>query len=205
MIKAEFQDLERVKQVYDPIVVEKAAYSTVNKTQGKAATRMSRAVRREYAIKAREINRALHKRIRRRGGIPEGLLIYTGTRLSLRHFSSYKGGVPKPPARPKRRSPKGTRYGARVRVLKTRKSHIVPRGFWGRGRRGRTDGAGEWQIFQRVGVSRLPIRKLSGPSIAHMIRNESAQNDINRLLQEELNDRFSHELDHFLQRQIGLR
>lgn len=205
MISVTFDNLEGVKRFYDPIIVEKAARSTVKKLRDKAATRASSEVRKVYAVKARDVKAALTPRLKEENGLPVGLLIYTGGRLSLRYFTAYKGGVPQGSMRPKVKTRAGLRYGARVRVKKTSPSKIIKRAFWGRGRAGSIDGAGEWQIFQRIGLGRLPIRKLTGPSIAHMLRSRSAVDGINNMMAADANKTLEHELDHFIQRQIGTR
>lgn len=196
-----FDNLEEVKQFYDPLLVEKAAHETVKQLHSKAATLVSKEARENYAIKARDIRLALKKRVTTQGGIPVGYLVYTGARVSLRRFSSYGGaGEPAQRARPKVKTRAGGRRGARVRVVKKRPSRIVKGAFWGRGA-----GGGEWQIFKRIGLSRLKIKKLTGPSIAHMVRNDESIQAINDLVGREGNGMLIHNLDHFVQRKTGLR
>ena len=203
MLEVRFDNLEQVKRTFDPGVVEKAAFSAVRKLHNKAATRVSKSVRQKYNIKAGAIKLALKKRVRKQQGIPSGFLIYTDSRISLRHFA-VGGSDPRPGNQPVRKTARGKRKGVRVRVVKSR-SHIVPRGFWGRGRAGENAGAGEQQIFQRIGLSRQPVRKLTGPSVAHMVRGEAGLDKVNAMMAQEANRTLSHELDHFLQRHVGLR
>lgn len=204
MLSVRFDNLEEVKKAYDPIVVEKAAYSAVKKLHSKAATRVSKGIRQDYAVKAGQIAAALKKRVRKENGIPSGFLIYTGRRLSLRHFA-VGGPTPRKSNRPRIRTARGLRYGAKVRVMKKRPARVVPRAFWGSARAGAQDGAGEAQIFQRVSAGRYPLRKMTGPSIAHMARGRAGIDEVNKMMAQDANRTLSHELDHFLQRQIGLR
>lgn len=205
-LEVSFDNLDLVKQAYDPLVVEKAALSTIRQLHSKAATQVSKKARDVYNIKAGDLSRALKKRVTTQEGIPSGYLIYTGARLSLRYFSvASGGGEPSATARPKVRSRAGQRRGARVRIKKTSKSSILKKAFWGKARAGIEDGGGQWQIFQRVGLSRLKIKKLTGPSIAHVVRGDAALKAINDLVQSEADAKLANNLDHFMQKRTGLR
>ena len=205
-LEVRFDNLEEVKRAYDPLVVEKAARETIKQLHGLAATQVSKKVREVYNVKARDISKALKKKVVSEGGIPSGYLIYLGRRLSLRYFSTSTGaGAPSRNARPKVKSRAGDRRGARVRIRKTSRASVLKRAFWGRGRAGLADGGGEWQIFQRIGLSRHPIKKLTGPSIAHMVRSNEAVEAINELVRDQADKKLAHNLDHFMQKHIGIR
>jgi len=199
-------NIDEIKRAYDPAVVHKAAESTIKQLHGKAATAVSKEVRKVYNVKARDIASTLKQRVRTQDGVPTGFLIYIGRRLSLRHFTTVKGsGAPSPDARPKIKTRRGLRRGARVRLKKASKSSILKKAFWGKGRAGLDDGGGEWQIFQRIGISRLKVKKLTGPSIAHMVRGDEAIKAINHLVEREGNEKLANNLDHFMRKKIGLR
>ena len=149
MIDVRFENLEQVKRTFDPVVVEKAAFSAVKKLHNKAATRVSKSVRGKYNIKASRLKLALKKRVRTQQGTPTGFLIYTGGRISMRHFA-VGGSMPRAGNQPTRRSARGKRKGVRVRVVKSRGNHVIPRGFWGKGRIGKEDGIGQYQVFQHT-------------------------------------------------------
>ena len=208
MIKVQFQNLKELRETYDPQAVDRAAASAIRRLHSKAATKVSKAIRDTYAIKAGDVSRALKKRVIFRAGQPQGFLIYTGKRLSLRHFTGYSGaGAPPQRVRPKVSTRAGARRGVRVRVTKNRPTRIVPAAFWGRGRAGRDDGAGAWQIFQRIDQAdpNSRIRKLTGPSIAHMARGNAPLDDINQMMRDEGNDVLANELDNQLRRRAGIR
>jgi len=204
VIDVSFDNLEAVKRAYDPVVVKKAAFSAVKKLHNKAATQVSRSVRTTYNIKATDLKEGLKKRIRTQQGTPSGFLIYTGKRISLRYFA-VGGPTPRRSNQPVRNSSRGKRRGVRVRVMKNRGPQVVPRAFWARGQAGSIAGAGEQQIFQRIGASRLPIRKLTGPSVAQMVRGKAGIGELNKLMAQAADKTLSNELDHFLQRKVGLR
>lgn len=214
MIKATFDNMDELLKANDPKIVRAAARSTIKKLNNQAATQVSKAIRSRYNIKARDVKSSMIKRVREKGDIPVGFLVYTGKRISLRKFASHNGNAPPSrSARPRVKSGRGNRYGARVRVVKSRGSHIVPDGFWGKGRVGQEDGAGTWQIFQRMGVPRgdprykgdEKLRKLTGPSIAHMARSDKAIEAANVLVQSKADGILAHELEHRILRQAGLR
>jgi hypothetical protein len=205
-LSVSFDNLEDVRRAYDPAVVQKAAESTIRQLHSKAATAVNKQVRQVYNIKAGTISKSLTKRVVTREGIPAGYLIYLGGRLSLRHFSTVSGtGEPSSSARPKVKTRRGVRRGARVRVKKTSKSSILKKAFWGRARAGSSDGEGGWQIFQRIGLSRLKVKKLTGPSIAHMVRGPEALRAINDLVQREADEKLANNLDHFMRTRAGIR
>jgi len=207
MLSVRFDNLEEVKQFYDPIIVEKAAYSTINQLHKKAATLVGRAVRDKYSIKVRDIKSALKSRVVIQGGVPSGYLIYTSKRISLRHFAS--GGRPSTRNRPRVKTARGMRRGAKIKVTKMRAARLIKGAFWGQGAigsgAGKMLGEGEWQVFQRIGLGRLKIRKLTGPSISHMVRGKAPLNAINQLVQDQAEKMLAHNLDHFLRTKTGIR
>lgn len=200
-----FSNLDEIMRFYDPSVVERATRSTVRQLHKRAATRVNRAVRDRYNIKQRDITAVLKKRVTLQNGVPVGFLVYTSERISLRRFSSYNGqGEPKQNARPKVKSRAGLRRGARVRVAKGRRAHIPDGAFWGRGRAGTRDGGGDWHIFKRVGMSRLGLKKLTGPAVAQMVRGDGVIDEINDLMRGDADKLLGQNLDFFLGRRAGV-
>jgi hypothetical protein len=187
-----FKDIDRLRQVYNPEVVEKAAYATVKQLQARASTEVSRAVRKTWNISAGAVKSTLKQRIRYQGSVPAGYLIYLSKRQSLRHFATKTA--------PKVKTARGVRYGARVKVRKDRPTKIVQGGFFGKAKT--SDAV---QIFQRIGLSRTPIKKLTAPAIAQMVGGRGPLRALNELIQKEADVKFSNNLDHFLQKKIGLR
>jgi hypothetical protein len=187
-----FENLEQLRQVYDPAVVEKAAHATVKQLQSKAATEISKTVRQRYNVSAAAIKSVMTPRVKVSGGVPTGFLIYLSKRISLRHYATG--------SRPKIKTRRGIRYGARVKEYRSKRAEIVPGAFFGTAK---TSGSG--QIFQRLGPSRLKIKKLTGPAIAQMVGGEAPIKALNDLVQREGDEKFAHNLDHFLKKQTGIR
>jgi len=201
VISYTFDNVDELLKTYDPKVVKDSLFSTIRKLNSQSATQVSRAIVSRYNIKAKDLKPALVMRVREKNGVPVGFLLYTGKRLSLRKFSTAAA------------SRSRARRGARVKVLKSKGSYMVPGGFWGRARAGQVDRANVAQIFQRMGVPRKKpryagdekLRKLTGPSIAHMARSSKAIEAANKLVREKADTILAHELDHRLLRKAGLR
>ena len=70
---------------------------------------------------------------------------------------------------------------------------IVNGGFWAKGRNAKDDTPE--QIFQRVGDSRLPIRKLTGPAIPTMVANKAILAKVNDTATDVLNKEFTRQMN----------
>jgi len=205
MIDIRFDGLEKLIKQLDPAIIEKAQRSAIRKIGDQAATQVSRKIRQHYPVSATQMRDILKKGTFQHRGTSARILRYSGERLSLRHFSTTSKdayGSPKKVARPRVKSRRGTRYGARTRDQKKKPRRIVNRGFWGRGRNN-----GIHQIFQRS-VEDDPqssLVKLTGPSIPHMVRNTDVIAVFEAYVGANLGRVFQHELDHFMKKARGTR
>lgn len=177
MIDVRFENIDEIRRVYDSDIVTKATRGAVIRLRDRTATQVGKAVRTRYPVKKREVADAMRKRTRERTNNVEGLLIYTSRRLSLPRFATQR--APTRSNRPRVQTRRGPRYGAKVQIIKGR-GHRQLRGavFWGRARTGQGSngrGQGTWQIWTREGRARDSIRRLTGPSISHMVRSQSVQ------------------------------
>ncbi|MFG6179679.1 phage tail protein, partial [Halomonas sp. THAF12] len=59
------------------------------------------------------------------------------------------------------------------------------------------------KVFERTGESRLPIRRLFGPSVPQMINNEAVHEEIHAQGQETFENRLDHEINRILNRGRG--
>lgn len=206
MIRVTFQNLDQLIDVYDPAIVKKAAESATKRLGDRVATQVSRVVRKRYAISAGEVKAALSRRTRRSAVGHDSLLIYTSGRLSLSRFATGRG-KPTRSNRPKVKTRRGVRYGAKVRVVKGRPAKLVPGAFWGRARAGTGPegvGQGAWQIWKREGLSRDSIRRLTGPGVSQMVRADDAVQSVNQIV-DGLGDKILAErLDFYLGRRAGV-
>ena len=185
MISVELPDLDELREKIDPRVVEKALNSAVNKTANKARTFISKTVRQHYNVKAAKIKDNLTE-TRRKDPIVERVLIYTGGQVSLINFGAKKARVA------------GTkRKGASVIVKKSSGRKIIKGenkygAFIATGKNGNT------HVFMRETESRMPIRKLSGPSVAQMIGAAEMTKEIDQFVKAEMPKQIEHELDYFI-------
>lgn len=193
MLKFELSNLAELKQVYDSALVEKALVRSINRVSAKSRTQVSREVRAEYNIKARDINNALTIYRAKRGNT-EALLLYAGSRIGLHKFT--------PRVRTVRTTTTrwgNTRKQVRVRVHKGDSLSPVNAG---KGIEGFMSPDG--LIFARVGLKRNPLKFMAGPSIAQMVDKETVLDRVNDMMGVELPKEFNHNMDFYLQRQLGL-
>jgi len=159
MLTIRFDNLKEVRQAYSPDVVRKATKSAMDRLSKASATAVSRAIRDVYPLRAGDIKRAFKTKTVMQGDDVSALMIYTSPRIPLSEFA---GGKPSNRNRPKVKTARGTRYGAKVRVVKARPAKLIPGAFWARSK-----------IFRRTGSSRLPIKQMTGPGVAQMVRSQS--------------------------------
>lgn len=202
-VRVSFENMEALKRAYDPAMLDKAAGVTIKQLQTKAATAVSREVRQKYNIQAAAIKSALKQsKVTYQDGMPTGYLIYLSKRISLNYFRT--------PSRPRIKTKRGIRYGAKTKLYKGQSPKIQKGGFFGTGLN-----SGSPQIFYRPqpwqpylrsqGLGPNKLWKMTAPSISQMIGGGAPLAALDRLFQEELNSTFEHNLDHFMQKQMGLR
>lgn len=177
MIKYEIERLPELRARFDPRLVNKAMFHALDVSIRKLRVRVSREIRKTYNVKAAAISKSLFIR---KDTINGRLLTYTGFAIPLDKFD------PKPKIiRAKRRKIRG--IGVTVKIRKDRGRKLVQGGFMAN--------VNGQKIFKRVGESRLPIRRLLGPSIAHMAAEETVVKMSLLQVGEDLGFEFSRYLD----------
>lgn len=157
MLTYTFEGLDELRQKFDPKLVSKAHDRAMQVAATKLRTRLSKEIRTRYSVKAGDISKVV--RIKRLTEYT--LLAYEGRVIGLDKFN----------ARPKSiRSKRGRRVGVTTLVLKTSGRKLVKRGF--------IVNKNGVKVFKRVPGTTMPsnpkkeqIRRLYGPSIAHMAGN----------------------------------
>jgi len=192
MIRDEFKDLDELRKKHEPLIINKALNSAINKIKNKARTIISKGVRRIYNVKAAKLSQALNEIVRQptkgavKDVVAERVLSYTGGRISLINF----GG--------KRVRVKGSkRRGVSVLVKKSSGRKIVK----GKAGRGAFIGVGNnfnAHIFMRETESRKPIVKLWGLSVAEMVDTTKVLDEVDVFVGAELPKQLDHALDYFL-------
>lgn len=174
-IKVDTKEIERITTLLSDIPngMEKATSNAINRTMQTSRTAAVRKVRETYDIRAKDIRSTIT--IKRAGGSGlTGSMISRGSTIPLIKFRV----SPNKPS-PKRRKPiiasvkksGGTLKGAFVPQLSS--------GYAG--------------VFTRVGLSRLPIKELYGPSAPQMIGEKSVIEEVENKAEETMIQRMSHE------------
>lgn len=162
MIEMTLTNIDEIRRAFDPKLVKKALDRAISTAANRVRTQISVDVRARYNIKAGDVGKSVTLRPINQDGVINRLLAYTGGRLSLRMFAAGSAA----PSYSKR---SGRQLPVRVTVLKAEGRKQVQGGFLAKGRNAKGDTP--YQIFQRVGDERLPIRKLTGPAIPTMVSN----------------------------------
>ena len=188
MIRDEFRDLDKLRKKFNPLIVNKALNSAINKVGNKARTFISKKIRKKYNVRAASVAKALDE-IRQNkinDVVVERVLQYSGGRISLINFNAravrIKGGK---------------RKAVSVLVKKSSGRKILKGkdgfgGFIASGRNGNT------HVFMRETGDRHPLVKKSGPSISEMIASGDVLSSIDNFVKAELPKELDHALDYFL-------
>lgn len=159
---------------------------SLNRSLRGVRTDASKETRKVYNVKAGRVRKSFSLQLASRGNL-QGRAVSKGERISLLHFG----------ARP--RSPEGRRpkIGVSVRVMEGRKK--IPGSFVAR-----MPGGGIGVFRRKQGAGRLPIRKLTGPSVPHMLDHDNVQPALEQGAWDRFRNTLEHELDFYLQKK-GLR
>ena len=183
MIEFKLENFEEIRRTFDPALVDKALTSALRKTANKAKTKVSKKVREEWNVKVEDINRhANDPVIRWFDGDPQAALVYIGSKLGLINFS------------PKRLA---KNRGVSVKVKKKERPKVAVgfgnKGFIATANKGT-------QIFARQTKERLPLIKLTGPSIPEMVGKEDTVEAFQSFAGDEYSRQFIVAMDYFLGR-----
>jgi len=190
-IKYRLQDMEQLRTQLGEAgkSVDKAQRWAINAVSRKAATHISKDIRKVYALKAGDIKNSLSVNKYQDTGRS---LLYTGGKIPLERL----GGKDKR-VRVKAKSKKGKPFKthrraatARVRKDKGRKT-VQPGGFLAKGR-----------IYRRreQGRNDSAVVPMYGPSIPGMVAYPETIRGAERLVQDQLPQEFSDRLDYLLNR-----
>lgn len=149
-----FKDWDKFVARHDPQIVRLAFNRTITASLKKTRTQISVNVRKVYNIKAREI--ASTVRLKRYSfDPPQYALIYSGYRISIRHYAGRAKRV---------MSARGWRKGFTVKVRKDRGRKLIRGGFYARG----------WPVYLRINRDdpKSKIQKHSGLAIPQMVQTK---------------------------------
>ncbi|WP_260288454.1 phage tail protein [Peribacillus aracenensis] len=156
-----------------------AISSSLNRAVTNVASNVSKEVRKEYNIKSADIKNTLSKTRASRSNL-SAIVESRGELIPLDKFKVSPRTV-----QPKRKKPikVGVKKGGVKPLLHSFVSDV--------------NGI---KVFERKGKARLPVKKLFGPSIPQMLKNEDIRKNIDREGSETFNRRLDHEINRILDR-----
>lgn len=181
MITVTAENLEAVQKALSgtPKKVNQVLSRAVNRAVTNVKSNISKKVRENYIVKPADVKDSL-KITRATSNNPVAIVRSTGKKISLTKFR-----IKPSDARPK----KPPKNGYQVQVKKSEGYKTVPRGFLAYAK-------GSLGFFQRTGSSRMPIKRLMGPSIPEMIGHKDTIAYIESEANSMLNERIKHELEY---------
>lgn len=162
-----------------PKEMPKAVMQAVNRTVDHVYTHTSREVRKEYAIKDKDVKSTL-KKVKASPGKIEAGVISKGRTLTIYHHFRVSPKKPTP----------GKRYRVKV-VIKKGKMETIdtdPKPFI-------ATANNATQVFKRTGPKRKPLVVLRSLSVPQMISNEQTYSRIQKLAGDMLEKRIEHEIN----------
>ena len=167
-----------------PGAFEKAVAPALNRAIAHGKTVVTRKVRETYDVKY--------------GAVQKTLQSLRATRRQLRADLISKGqAIPLAQFRvsPRRSTGRRPRKGLRVSVKRSGGEYLQQAfvGNW----------KGESEVLQRVGDSRLPIKRLFGPAVPSMLGEETISSVTERAIGAEFEKRLTHETDRILKGILG--
>jgi hypothetical protein len=170
-----------------PKQIPKATAQALNRTVDFTFTQTSREVRKEYAVKDRDVKSTLKKN----KATPSNLNAYvssTGRTLTLYNHFNVSPKTPK--TKRKYKVKVQIKKGSKVAINSTPKPFIA-------------SAKNSTQVFRRVGSARTPVVVLRSLSVPQMVSNKETFNRIQTKASEMLEKRIEHEINRRLEKLGG--
>lgn len=186
-------DEKLVKEVYDLFadnhkVVRIAAAKAINRANSAVQKEVSKAIRKNYEISAKNIKKGF-KLKRATAGQPMGAVISRGTPTLITHFK-LKPDPTKMMAALRNGAIAGKSVGPISVKVKKGSSFVPVRGLFIQ----KSSRSGYAGAMQRYVKSAYPLHIPYGPSVPQMFGNEETLAELIPVAEEVLNDRFLHEI-----------
>lgn len=186
-------DEKLVKEAYDLFadnhkVVRIAAAKAINRANGAVQKEVSKAIRKNYEISAKNIKKGF-KLKRATAGQPMGAVISRGTPTLITHFK-LKPDPTKMMAALRNGAIAGKSVGPISVKVKKGSSFVPVRGLFIQ----KSSRSGYAGAMQRYVKSAYPLHIPYGPSVPQMFGNEETLAELIPVAEEVLNDRFLHEI-----------
>lgn len=157
-----------------PKEIQKAAVNAINRTVTRLKTQVSKTIRKNYLINARDVKGTLNIR-----------------RASSAHLRGVIGSRGRPPLLTAFRVRANKRGPVKVQVRKGRSAKPVPGLFLGASRTGYVGAMQRTQL-----KARYPLRIPYGPSVPQMFGSEEVIEELTPMAEDMLNERFLHEVEY---------
>ena len=186
-------DEKLVKEAYDLFadnhkVVRIAAAKAINRANSAVQKEVSKAIRKNYEISAKNIKKGF-KLKRATAGQPMGAVISRGTPTLITHFK-LKPDPTKMMAALRNGAIAGKSVGPISVKVKKGSSFVLVRGLFIQ----KSSRSGYAGAMQRYVKSAYPLHIPYGPSVPQMFGNEETLAELIPVAEEVLNDRFLHEI-----------
>lgn len=182
MIEIDSKSVERVSLILSGVQngPQRVFHSVINRALAVVKTTATKRIRTVYSISQSDIRAESNIRLKMSSaGNLAGEVLFAGCKIPLYRFNV----SPKEP---------GTGKKVRAAVLKSSTQTEFERAFIG------GMGNGHKGMFERKRETRLPIRELYGPSVAHMAENSVVVEEIEKAAQETINKRVEQEITRIL-------
>ncbi|MDF2891242.1 MAG: hypothetical protein K0R80_1609 [Clostridia bacterium] len=168
-----------------------AVFSALNRTLDHAITQVGRIVPKAYAVKSKDVKNSFSGGIKRPTKTDLTASITSkGHTLSLANF----------PHSPKQPATSGKKYKVKATIKKGNGNQTIntnPKPFVA-STGAKSDDKVQYNIFRRIGSKRLPIKIIRTLSIPQMIGNEGVGEQIQKIANEKLEERITHEVNYRL-------
>jgi len=184
IITIDTSQLEKLAKEFDGFdkEVAEAACHALNRTVDHVFTQIGRIVPKHYAIKKKDVTETLKKKKPNSSNL-EASVISTGRRLSFAHFPF----TPKTPRRGKRTPTVMVKIKQEKGKVRSRQGFVASTGA-------KSADKIQYNVFKRLGKSRLPIAPIRTLSVPQMITNAKVAEEIQKSAQAMLEQRMQHEM-----------
>ena len=165
--------------------VAEATYHALNRTVDHVFAQVGKIVPKAYAIKKKDVTETLKKNKPSHSKL-EASVTSIGRRLSFAHFPY----TPKTP----RRSKRSVFDTAVMATIKKSKGKVLSRKGFVASTGAKSAEKTQYNVFKRLGKSRLPIAPIRTLSVPQMITNEKVGEQVQQSAQTMLEQRLDHEI-----------
>lgn len=184
------KELKRIGNNISKTLIDKVITASLNKTATSTRAEVSRLIRKESKIKAKDIKARVYARKYRRKGDPRkqmksSIIIYTGA-IPLIKFAARAKKV---------RTDRGQRIGVTA-AINGRRS-LIRGAFLARSK------SGYQGVFKRVGRSRLPIKEEYSNELDEIINSSASTRHLKRFIDDRFQKTFRQEFDFRVQKALN--